>query len=263
MVVSQFHEVRRFLGRLDAGQDIAAGLRTVCKENSIASAWIQASAVLRSPSLVRVLPDGSGLGDVTRIEGTVFCPSLAGNVSLDGESLSLRLYGVGHALGVGEPVSGLFTGGEVVLCEFLVTALDDAAMVRQTEAPAAGFGQWVQLKAGTDVHVRAAAARATLQPAREASHAYGLPPPQVSFSTPEEDESSELNILDMREGDWLDHPRFGVCRVVHAPLDDKVSIRLTTGKHVDLHLGVMRVLPPKQVGGRRIFQIEVRRKAPA
>jgi len=58
----------------------------------------------------------------------------------------------------------------------------------------------------------------------------------------------------------VDHPRFGLCKVVHPPVDDKVTIKLPAGKHVDLHLGVMRVLPPKQVGGRKIFQVEVRRK---
>jgi hypothetical protein len=51
-----------------------------------------------------------------------------------------------------------------------------------------------------------------------------------------------------------------VCRITAEPLEDKITIRLSTGKHVDLSLNIMKVLEPKQLGGRRIFGLEIKRK---
>ncbi len=256
MIVSQFQEIRRFMGRLDAGQDVAAGLKTVCRENNISSAWIMAVAVLRNPLLAPVLGDGKGLGEPITLQGAVFCPSVSGNVSIEGEGVHLRLYSSCHPADGTSSVPmgmGLIRSGEVVMCEFFLVALDDAAMVR---APLDGtnFGHWVQLQAAAEIR----SSRPPTQRAPEGPAQRPTPPP--AYVVPDEDESSDLNILDMKEGDYVDHPKFGQCRIVHAPLDEKISIRLPNGKHVDLHLGVMRVLAARQVGGRKVFQVEVRRK---
>jgi predicted DNA-binding protein with PD1-like motif len=257
MIVSQFQESRRFMGRLDAGQDLAAGFRTICKENGIASGWVQAVAVLKDPAVLPLHADGRGFQAAELIPGVVFFPALTGNLSLEGESLSVRLYGTGMVSNGGPPALGVVRGGEVVFCEFLLLALDDAVLVRASGP--GGFAQWDQLQGGQDARIRAAAAAAAAAP-RAPEGPAPRPAPAPLYVQPDEDESSELNVLDMAEGDYVDHPKFGQCRIVHAPLDEKVSIRLPTGKHVDLHLGVMRVLQPKQVGGRRVFQVEVRRK---
>lgn len=77
----------------------------------------------------------------------------------------------------------------------------------------------------------------------------------------DEDETSELNIMDMAVGDYVDHPRFGLCRVINVLVDEKVTIRLPTGKNVDLHLGMMRVQNPKQADGYKVFQLEIKKRS--
>lgn len=260
MLVSQFQEVRRFLGRLDAGQDIAAGLRMVCRENKVASGWVQASAVLRNAVVVEPRADGKTLGEAVTLEGAVVCPSISGNVSLDGESLDVRLYAACYppeGTGPG-PRVGLVRAGEVVACEFYLTACDDAALVRQSDDPA-GFAPWMQLQAAGEAprpaHVVPRSPVEGPTPPRPASVPLHHPSPAEDDET-----AAELLMLEMQAGDYVDHPRFGVCRIVHSPVDEKVSIRLPTGKHVDLHLGVMRILPPKQQGGRKVFQVEMRKR---
>ena len=188
----------------------------------------------------------------------------------------------------GAEALGTLRSGEVVHCEFLLVACDDAALVREEKA-GNGFAPWVQLQPG---HVPAAeplraapgngttpAAASTgndgkapapaAAPAKKGAPPPPPPPAASNFvpppmpplrQTPEEDEASELNVLEMAVGDYVDHPRFGKCRIVHAPHDEKVTIRLETGKHVDLSLGVMRVLPPRMHGARRVFQVEMRRR---
>jgi predicted DNA-binding protein with PD1-like motif len=255
MIVSQFQDVRRFMGRLDPGQDVVAGFKTVCRENSISNGWIQATAVLRRPSVAAFLADGKGLGKAATLEGVAFSPSMSGNVSIEGDTLNVRLYATCYETNGEGAVAkgmGLVRSGEVVLCEFLLVALDDAALVRQSDGH--GFAPWVQVQAGGEVRAKPSAPRAPEGPAPR-------PAAAPAFVPADEDETSELSILDMKEGDYVDHPKFGICRIVHAPMDDKVSIRLGNGKHVDLHLGVMRVLPAKMIGGRKVFQVEVRRKA--
>jgi len=271
MLVSQFQDVRRFLGRLDVGQDLAAGLKTVCRENGINSGWLQATAVLRNPTIAPLRPDGGGLDDAVAVDGVAFCPSITGNVSFLDGAVELRLYATCHSPEApnGPPTMGLLRGGEVLVFEFLLLACDDAILIRENDIRT-GFAPWIQLQPGTQGGFQEPPPPAPMpapnmwagdevRPAGGAMTAH--PAPVLPLRQPmDEDESSELNVLDMVVGDYVDHPRFGKCRVVHEPHDDKVTIRLETGKHVDLHLGVMRVLPPKQLGSKKIFQIEMRRR---
>lgn len=255
MIISQFQETRRFIGRLDPGQDVIAGFKTICGENHIQCGWITASAILRNVELLPVSGDGSGFGEAEALEGTVLCPGLSGNVSTRDGNLDIRLYAsllsVGKAGGKSVTgTGGVIEGGEVLLCEFTILAVEDATLVRQSDD---GFGSWQQLQTPFDYDM------ASVVP-RHPSGPLARPTPAPIYQSADEDEATELIILEMKVGDFVDHPRFGVCKIVHAPVDEKLSIRLPTGKHVDLHLGVMRVLPPKQAGGRKIFQVEVKRK---
>lgn len=282
MLVSQFNDVRRFLGRLDSGQDLAAGFKTVCRENGVSSGWLQATAVIRNPTVSPLRPDGKGVGDPVALDGVAFCPSITGNVSLSDGGLDLRLYATCHrpAEPSAPPVLGLLRGGEVLQCEFILMACDGISLIREDDDPK-GFAPWMQLQPGPmSPAFQAAAAKATAAAATAAAaaalrdeempaaarttlqgEAAGTPAQPPLLRQPiDEDESSELNILDMGIGDYVDHPRFGKCRIVHEPQDEKVTIRLDTGKHVDLHLGVMRVLPPRQIGSRKVFQIEMRKR---
>jgi len=254
MIISQFQETRRFIGRLDPGQDVIAGFKTVSSENHIQCGWITASAILRNVELMPVSSDGTGLGEAVAMEGTVFCPTVSGNVSSQDGNLDIRLYAsllsVGKAGKTKTGTGGVIVGGEILLCEFTLLAVEDATLVRQSDE---GFGSWRQLQTPFDYDL------APVVP-RHPSGPLTRPTPAPIYQSADEDEATELIILEMKVGDFVDHPRFGVCKIVHAPVDEKLSIRLPTGKHVDLHLGVMRVLPPKQAGGRKIFQVEVKRK---
>jgi len=253
MLVSQFQEARRFMGRLDAGQDLAAAFATICKDNGIRSGWIQASALLRNAVVQAPRGDGGGLDEAGVHPGVLVFPHLQGNVSLRGDAIDVRLYAAGYGAGGDGAVAalGLLRGGEVVACEFFLIACDDVSLVRDGDGD--DFAPWVQLQTVVDSKPRPVMSVPLEGPmARPAA-----PAPHVLM---DEDETSELNILEMAVGDYVDHPRFGVCKIVHAPVDERVSIRLPAGKHVDLHLGVMRVHAAKMVGGRKVFQIEMKKR---
>ena len=255
MIISQFQETQHFLGRLDPDQEIIAGFKTVCSENSISCGWITASTVLVDMEMRPILVDGSGFGNVEELQGTVFCPNVSGNVSMLGDGLEIRLYASVFPVRkkdtrMGTGTGGIIVGGMVRVCEFTLLSVKDATLIRQSDM---GFSPWQQLQTAADMDMADLAARHPSGPLVR-------PAPTPIYQSTDEDETSELIILEMKVGDFVDHPRFGVCKIVHAPVDDRLSIRLPTGKHVDLHLGVMRVLPAKQKGGRRVFQVEVKRR---
>lgn len=252
MLVSQFQEARRFMGRLDAGQDLVAAFVTICKDNGIRSGWIQAAAFLRNAVVQSPRADGTGLGEAGVFPGVLVFPHVQGNVSLRGDAVDVRLYAAGYgSAGDGVTALGLLQGGEVVSCEFFLVASDDVSLVRDVDD--GDLAPWVQLQTAPETRPRP-----VMSVPLEGPMARPAPPPL--HAQMDEDETSELNILEMAVGDYVDHPRFGVCKIVHAPVDDRVSIRLPTGKHVDLHLGVMRVHAARQNGGRKVFQVEMKKR---
>ncbi len=252
MIVSQFQERRCFAGRLDPTQDIVAGLKTVCTENRISCGWIQAAAVLSHPAFATLDGEGPEAGDPEVFDGVVFCPTVSGNVSMLGDGLDVRLYTTVQAARNGARTvrAGRIVSGEVRMCEFVILALDDVAFVRaQDEA----YGAWVQVQAPEELKARTPVPPPAIQPLVR-------PPAEPSFRPPDPDEAEELILLEMKPGDYVDHPRFGLCRVVHPPQEDRLTIRLGSGKHVDLHMGVLRVLPGREAGGRKVYPIELRKR---
>lgn len=253
MIVSQFQERRYFAGRLDPAHDIVAGFKTICGENRVSCGWIQAVAVLDYP--VCAFLDGDAADqDAVTLDGTVFCPTISGNISMLGDGIDVRLYAFirGARTGSGAVVerAGRILSGAVRMCEFLILALDDVAFVRSSDD---AYASWVQVQAPEDLKARKPVPLAAMQPLVR-------PPSEPPFRSPDLDEVEELVLLEIQPGDYVDHPRFGTCRVVHAPQDDRLTIRLSSGKHVDLHMGVLRVLPGRQVGGQKVYPIEMRKR---
>jgi len=245
MVVAKFETGAGYIGRLDQGQDITAGFRTICRENSIVCGWISASAFLRCPVVSRLSPDGTETK--VQLDGTHFLPTITGSISRNDTQIALRLNVEVNGTEAGSRVAGLLEGGEVLFCEFMITTCGEVSLVRDMGGR---FKPWVQIQAAGPT----GSATGTLEP---------LPPrpvPVAMHAPAADDEASELNILEMKAGDYVDHPKFGVCRISADPVEDRISIRLNTGKQVDLSLGIMKVLEPRMVGGRRVFRLEIRRR---
>ncbi|MBP7125897.1 DNA-binding protein [Myxococcota bacterium] len=268
MLVSQMQEVRRFLGRLDPGQDLIAGLRTVCRENGVQTGWVQAWGLVRNPLVSCAGPEGRDLLAPEVREGVFLVPGLAGSIALCNDEVDLRLAGAGTPVSGGDPWTGVVRGGEVLHAEFWLMAGDDVVLFRDDEDQT-GLGPFVTAMPGRPApssSLRPAAVplrEPPPAPATPASPSHPAPtvtPPPLR-KPPEEVDNSDLYVLEMEVGDYIEHPRFGKCRILAAHEDDKVTIRLDNGKHVDLSLSVLRVLPPKMQGSRKVFPVELRRKS--
>jgi hypothetical protein len=65
---------------------------------------------------------------------------------------------------------------------------------------------------------------------------------------------------DLEPGDLLVHPRFGRCRVVRAPVSEKVKLKRPTGGLFDMHLRVVSFTRAPDEDGRRVFRLEIKRR---
>ena len=243
MLVNRFDNAASFMGRLDQSQDVAAGFKTICRENSVQCGWISASAMIRNPLIAAAA--SSGFQPAALIDGTYFFPTLTGNISMMGDDVCIRLYGECSPAGADSPLAGIIGGGEVLFCEFLIVKSEETTMIRDRGTP---FSPWVQLQPGS------------VPADREIQPQPASPVVMPETMTHDDDETSELNILEMKKGDYVDHPRFGICRIATELSNDKVSIRLSTGKKVDLSLGIMLVSEPKMVGEKKVFKVEIKRR---
>ncbi|NOZ00463.1 MAG: DNA-binding protein [Deltaproteobacteria bacterium] len=216
MIVSQFQETGHFIGRLDPEQDVIAALKTVCSENSVSCGWITASAVLINVEMRPILGNGSGFGEPLVLDGALFCPFINGNISLNKDIIEIRLYA--SALPCGEeedkavPVaSGQILRGEVRFFEFNMLSVQDATLVRQDDD---GFEQWQQLQTIADMNAANLSTRHPMGPLNR-------PKPTPVYQSADDDEASELVIIEMKAGDLVRCLQDRACphrrQAVHSP----------------------------------------------
>ena len=62
-------------------------------------------------------------------------------------------------------------------------------------------------------------------------------------------------------GDWLNHPRLGMCCVVLSDGEERVKCRLSSGRVAELMLSLFRLKAAGVKEGGRIYDVEVRKKA--
>ena len=80
------------------------------------------------------------------------------------------------------------------------------------------------------------------------------PSSRASRVDPTPNDEQELQVSDI-----LVHPKFGRCRVARAE-DDRVKVRLPSGRLVDLHVNVFRLVQLPDEEGRRVFKAVSRRR---
>lgn len=162
-----------------------------------------------------------------------------------------------HAIGAREGTSGVTSGelvaGEVVLIEFELNTLDDIRLYRAEDARS-GLEPWLHVEFGSGPPPRRE--DNTVQLAATAVVADGEP------AARERPKSLEHHELDIREGDLLLHPTLGRCQVIANDGDERMTIRLESGRTVELHLGLLELTPTAPEGRKRMFKVAIKRRRP-
>ena len=158
------------------------------------------------------------------------------------------LHTVAAASGVGrnKVVVGQLVGGEVIQFEFLIEVFESISL-RRMHDPATGLGLWLQAMPTGPEQADELIAEAE---SKESEHKGGR-------SEPEE---IELDEIELERGDWLDHPRLGQCQVLARDNDERVPVKLPSGRVAELHLGLFRMFRVGRKQGGTVYRVEVRRK---
>ena len=258
MIITQTREQRSFVGSMNPGTDIVKGLVQICVDNSIFCAHFSGTGYLANPELRSYNIKSPGFDPAEASEGTFHVVSLQGNVSLQERQTVLRIHVVGtlHDEDT-EPklLSGELVGGEVISLEFNLVTVDDIRLYR-AEDDRTGLAPWLHmdLTAGLPNPHDQKRELPLLPSAPGASNA-------KTSTSKAKGPTVAASDVEITQGDWLDHPTLGTCRVLGADEDEHVTIELESGRRVELHLGLIRLTPTGEhkQGGKR-FSVSIARR---
>jgi len=236
---------RHLGGRLSEGVDVIESLQQVVRNHKVGTAEIRGIGYLRSAYLATYDPEEDVF--VTEEEATPPAQilSLLGNVSRSQDGISIHLQvmllvpdGEGHRV-----VGGRLMGGEVMDVEFFMQTVDDFGFVRVGEAD--GLAPWLQIESEQHASMDdAPTQRAEFLPGRLGS--------RFDDNDPE---------YELHPEDTLDHPRLGRCVVLAVPDEDRASIRLASGRTVELHLGLLKLVRASDDNAEvQHFKVKMRRR---
>src|SRR2546430_17634956 len=92
MLVALSERSRRFVGRLDRGQELAAAVRTLCKEHDIRAGEVRASGLLASVELAPYDREAKGYTSPRRLRAFFELVSLHGTIALREGETALQLH---------------------------------------------------------------------------------------------------------------------------------------------------------------------------
>ena len=89
------------------------------------------------------------------------------------------------------------------------------------------------------------------------------PPPMVEdeeVEDLEEEEDFNEDELQIEDGDWLSHPRLGMCHVMSFDGEDRIKVRLQSGRIAELMMSMFRLTLEGVKDEGKVFKVEVRKR---
>lgn len=143
MIVFESRLVRRFVGRLERGEEVVATLTQLCEHERVRSAWIHGAGILEWAELTEWDPEREAWRAPRRIEGPLTVLALEGNVAIRNgppwvqvHVMLARQTGPGAA-GI-ETLGGTLASARVYALEIALEAYEDVRLERD-EDPATGL----------------------------------------------------------------------------------------------------------------------------
>jgi len=240
MIFTETREGRRFVGEVPPGQPLCATLHSLAVNYRIASGWAEGSGYLRDAQVLPVLADG-GFGAAVAVPGVALVGAMRVVISEKANAVDI-IVRVMLSTAEGRTVSGVLVEGNSASVELLLQTFDDITL-RRFDDHRAGLARWL------DVGVRMVSADPeTVRSGRVAMEA-------MPSRLLEDEEMPQL-----KAGDSLEHPRLGTCVVTQVIDQDRVAIRMHSGKIAQLHLGLLTLTRAGQRQGRPVYDVQVRRR---
>lgn len=274
MIAIESRAGRRIVARLVPGEDVVRAIIELCRRFKVHAGEVRIIGALKSAEVVEYDQAKRSYKPPRRFEAPMEVLSLQGNVSIDGEAPRPHLMLVASRetdAGM-QMFGGRLLSGAVFSCEVVVESWDDLPLERKIDRDT-GLTLWVEPSASSAPRPAGpggpssssssptpAGASATWAEAIAASTHKGAddrplapPRPTAGGPAPEEDHGFEPD-----RGDLVEHPQFGRCSVeIYDPADDRMVLRLPTGRLAEIKLHVLTFLEPTTVDDKKMFRVRV------
>lgn len=257
MILTQPQKRRHFVGSLNSGDELVETLRALCVDNKILCGSFSGQGYLRNPKFRTFDGAARRYRDAVQLEGTFHCASLEGTISLVDNQTSIRCHVMGAIVpespsAIPVPYAGEVLVAEVLGLEFTLDTADDVRLYREIDSRS-GLDAWLHVNFVTSDGPMYRSTGGPTPPVPQSEQIITVPGTKVI--------STETGSTEIREGDFLDHPTLGRCEVVDAEQSDRVSIKLESGRLVELHTGLITVEERETLkSGKRVFAVAIRRR---
>jgi predicted DNA-binding protein with PD1-like motif len=135
MVVFESRIVRRFVGRLERGEEVVATLRRLCEREQSRAAWVCGGGILEWADLAEWDSEREAWCAPRRVEGLLTLTSLQGNVAIRGGGIWIQLWASlarPHGTGV-EVLGGTLAAARVYALDLTLEVYDDVRLERDED----------------------------------------------------------------------------------------------------------------------------------
>ena len=245
---------RNIVGRVVRGRGLHKAFRDLVDEHGLRTAWVNAIGAFEWIELTEYNQTERRYEQAHRFEGCELL-SMQGNLSeRDGEpfwhlhaTVSLREGGRDVTYG------GHVVDGSVFALEFRIECFDELELRRDND-DATGLQLWANLEAQ--------AAGEELVPAPEA--APGGAPAEVTWAMAAElsarAEPTARPEYKPEKGDWIEHAKFGLCKIEGLTGDGVCIIKLPDARRKKIKIDALQVLAPRSDAERRVFPVRPKPK---
>jgi predicted DNA-binding protein with PD1-like motif len=251
---TQTRPSRQVVGRVFRGNRLQEAFGALVEEHELRSAWVSAIGAFEWIELTEYNQGAQHYEEAHRFERCELL-SMQGNLSKrDGQpfwhlhaTISLREDGRDVTYG------GHVVDGSVFALEFRIDCFDEL-MLRRANDEATGLQLWAGIED----------ASAEIDAPRVPEPASADRPKSATWAMAAELSTRAESVAPVEHrperGDWIEHAKFGLCKIEGLTGDGVCIIKLPDARRKKIKLDALLVFAPREDDGRRIFPVRGRAK---
>ncbi len=239
MIVAESLGVRRWIGRLERGDRLPAAFLDFARAHEVQTGWISAIGAFEYVDVCEYDQGTQEYKEAVRVDACEVL-SLKGNLSFKDERPFAHLHAVVSKEREGgvDVIGGHLIEAQVFALEFHVEAHQGIELSRERD-DATGLDLWAEgsQTVGSDAPTELTweLAAALSEEADRRSHPAGPGIPA--------------------RGDWIEHPKFGLCRIEGLGQDQVMIIKLPDARRKKIKADRLEYLEPRRDGNRTIYPV--------
>ncbi|NOY92163.1 MAG: DUF296 domain-containing protein [Deltaproteobacteria bacterium] len=249
---------RTLILRAERGERLPSALEELAAKEGVVAGWVSGLGAVEWAEVAEYDQESRSYGPAQRIKGGAEILHISGNVSIkDGAPMAHLHVTLSQERGERiRVVGGHLVDARLFAAELKLECYDDVSLVRAPDAPT-GLALW-SLEDEDAVE----------EPEEEAPPidagaggwaAVAAASQELSKPAPKPRRGGDP--LTPSIGDWVRHPKFGLCKIERRTGDDSVSIKLPSARRKTIKLSFLQVGEPRMEGERYVFPLTPRKKS--